>query len=93
MIQGGETKCFNLVIRDDNLPERYERITLNLNSSNNVFRQFTTQVTIVDDDGILCSLLKTSCDFTNLCYVQCLILKSVVTLSVRMVLSSAYVLD
>lgn len=53
MIQGGDiSKCVNLVILDDNLPERYERITLNLNSSNNMFGQFTTQVTIVDDDGI-----------------------------------------
>ena len=60
-IQGGDiSKCFNLVIIDDNLPERYERITLNLNSSNNVIGQFNSQVIIVDDDGMISPLLKTS---------------------------------
>ena len=58
MVHGGDIrKCVNLVILDDNLPEAYEKITLNLHSSNNMIGQFTTQVTIVDDDGITtCSL-------------------------------------
>ena len=51
-IQGGEEKCFDLIIYDDNLPEPNERIILELNSSNNALRSLiTSQLTIVDDDG------------------------------------------
>ena len=51
-IQGGEEKCFDLLIYDDNLPESNERIILELNSSNNALRNLiTSQLTIVDDDG------------------------------------------
>ena len=51
-IQGGETKCLDLFIIDDNRPERYETVTIALNASNNAFGQFISQVTIVDNDGM-----------------------------------------
>jgi hypothetical protein len=52
-IQGGEEKCFDLVIYDDNLPEPNERIILQLNSSNNALRNLiTSQLTVIDDDGM-----------------------------------------
>ena len=52
-IQGGESKCYNVAIVDDTLPEATERIRLLLNSSNNALRhQFVTELTIVDDDGM-----------------------------------------
>lgn len=53
LIQGGEEKCFNLVIYDDTQPETNERLILQLNSSNNALGHLlTSQLTIVDDDGM-----------------------------------------
>ena len=53
MIQGGESKCYDLIIYDDALPEAYERVILVLDSSNNAAGNIlTTRVIIVDDDGI-----------------------------------------
>ena len=51
-IHGGEEKCFDLTIYDDELPESDEDIILQLNSSNNALGNLiTSHLTVVDDDG------------------------------------------
>ena len=52
MIQGGDNKCFSIILHDDVYPEQHERIDLKLDSSINVIGYpFTERLTIADDDG------------------------------------------